>query len=173
MAEPKTRRTKASVAAFLAAVPDARRRGDAQAVKRMMEQVTGDKAEMWGPSIVGFGSWTYAYANGKALEWPIVGFSPRKANLVLYLMPDFDRKAELLARLGKHKLGKSCLYLGSLADVDGDVLEELVRLSVKTMRQRSAAGPVTSESTGRTRAASGRATAKKVGGGTKRKSARP
>lgn len=141
MAEPKTKRTGASVAAFLAAVPDARRRRDAQAIKRLMETVTGEKAEMWGPSIVGFGSWTYAYANGKALDWPMVGFSPRKANLVLYIMPGFERKAELLSRLGKHKTGKSCLYLNSLADVDGEVLEALVRESVRVMRERSEAGP--------------------------------
>lgn len=141
MAEPRTKRTGASVAAFLAAVPDARRRRDAQAVKRLLETVTGEKAEMWGPSIVGFGSWTYAYANGKALDWPMVGFSPRKANLVLYIMPGFERKAELLSRLGNHKTGKSCLYLNSLADVDGEVLEALVRGSVRVMQERSEAGP--------------------------------
>lgn len=168
MAEPKTKRTRASVAAFLAAVPDARRRADAQAVKRMMSQVTGEKAEMWGPSIVGFGSWTYGYANGKALEWPIIGFSPRKANLVLYIMPGFARKAELLSRLGKHKTGKSCLYLNSLGDVDGEVLMELVRESVRVMRERSAASAAPVATRDKGNATKGKVSSTRTRGGTSR-----
>jgi Domain of unknown function (DU1801) len=143
MAEPKTTRTKASVAAFLASVPDARRRADAVVVKRMMEKVSGEKAEMWGPSIVGFGAYTYNYSNGKALEWPIIGFSPRKQNLVLYIMTaELQKDTTLMAALGKHKTGKSCLYLNSLADVDLQVLETLVRKTVAYMRERSARGPL-------------------------------
>jgi len=146
MGEIKTKRTKASVASFLAAVPDARRRSDALAVKRMMEKVTGEKAEMWGPSIVGFGAYTYQYSSGKTLDWPIAGFSPRKTSLVLYLMPSFEKKSALLARLGKHKTGKSCLYINSLADVDGEVLEALVRESVESVR---AEGTATAKTFGR------------------------
>lgn len=136
MAEPKTRRTGASVADFIAAVPNERRRRDARTVQRIMEQVTGEKAEMWGPTIVGFGAYTYSYASGKALQWPIAGFSPRSANLVVYIMPGFTRYDELLGKLGKHKHGKSCLYLNSLDDVDVSTLESLVRESVAHMRAK-------------------------------------
>ena len=136
MAEPKTKRTGASVAEFIAAVPDARRRQDADVVKRLMEKVTGERAEMWGPTIIGFGSYPLPYASGKSIEWPIAGFSPRKTSLVLYIMPGFDRYAELMAKLGKYKTGKSCLYVNSLDDVDVATLEQLVRESVRFMKER-------------------------------------
>lgn len=136
MAEPKTKRTDASVAAFLEAVEDPRRREDARAVLALMKRITGEEPRMWGPSIVGFGSYTYTYASGQTGDWPIAGFSPRKQALTLYLMPGFEKDAALLKRLGKHKTGKSCLYLNRLADVDAGVLEELVRRSVERMRNR-------------------------------------
>ncbi|MBP7676952.1 MAG: DUF1801 domain-containing protein [Thermoanaerobaculia bacterium] len=136
MAELKTKKTDASVEAFLDGVADPRRREDARVVLGLMKRITGEEPKMWGPSIVGFGSYTYSYASGQTGDWPIAGFSPRKQALTLYLMPGFEKDADLMKRLGKHKTGKSCLYLNRLADVDAGVLEELVRLSVERMRNR-------------------------------------
>lgn len=136
MSEPRTRPTDASVEDFLASVPDERRRADARAVLAMMQRVTGAPPVMWGPSIVGFGAYRQPYANGRALEWPVAAFSPRKQDLTLYIMPEFDQYGGLLARLGKHRHGKSCLYLKRLADVDLGVLEELVAESVARVRER-------------------------------------
>ncbi len=138
MAEPKTKKTDASVAAFLDAVADPGRREDARAVLALMKRITGEEPKMWGPSIVGFGSYTYTYASGQTGDWPIAAFSPRKQALTLYLMPGFEKDADLMKRLGKHRTGKSCLYLNRLADVDAGVLEELVRRSVERMRNRRA-----------------------------------
>ena len=132
MSELKTRPTAASVAEFLAQQGD-QRRADCEAVLRMMEAVTGERAEMWGAAIVGFGRYAYRGSSKKAMEWPIIGFSPRKNDLTLYLMPGFEGRAELMARLGKHKTGKSCLYLKTLADVDARVLRELIDYSVRGM----------------------------------------
>lgn len=131
MAEPMTKKTAASVTAFIDAVENDVRRADARAVLKLMKDVTGEKAALWGPSIIGFGS--YKSATG---DWPIVGFSPRKANLVLYVMPGFAQYDALLKKLGKHKTGKSCLYLNKLADVDQAVLRDLVERSVAHMRSR-------------------------------------
>ena len=126
MAEIKTKPTDASVDAFLDGVGHPMRRGDGKTLRAMMERVTGEPAMMWGPSIVGFGSYHYRYASGHEGDMCRVGFSPRKANLVLYVggFPDYEA---LLARLGKHKSSKACLYLNRLADVDLAVLEEIVR----------------------------------------------
>ena len=132
MSELKTRPTDASVAQFLAQQPEARR-ADCEAVLRMMEAATGESAQMWGSSIVGFGRYAYTNSTKKTYEWPLVGFSPRKNDLTLYIMPGFDGFAGLLARLGKHKTGKSCLYLKQLADVDIDVLQALIDSSVAAM----------------------------------------
>ena len=125
MAETKTKATAVSVDAFLDAVAHPVRRADGQALRVLMERVTGQPAVMWGPSIVGFGSYHYRYDSGHEGDMCRVGFSPRSANLVLYLggFPDYDA---LLATLGKHKRSKGCLYLGKLADVDAGVLEEIV-----------------------------------------------
>lgn len=131
--EPKTKKTTASVSAFIDAVENETRRKDAKAVLKMMKEVTGEKPALWGPSIIGFGS--YKAASG---DWPIVGFSPRKANLVLYIMPGFAQYDALLGKLGKHKTGKSCLYLNKLTDVDEGVLRELVERSVAHMRKKHA-----------------------------------
>jgi hypothetical protein len=136
MAELKTRPTGASVDAFLAAVPDERRGADCRVVLEMMQRVTGAPPEMWGPSIVGFGRYRYEYASGQSAEWPLTGFSPRKQDLTLYIMPGFERYEGLMARLGKHRTGKSCLYLKRLADVDLAVLEELVATSVARARAK-------------------------------------
>jgi hypothetical protein len=129
MAELKTKPTNASVADFLAAVSDEERREDCRRVAKIMEKVTGAKARMWGPSIVGFGDRRYKGASGRT-DWFIVGFSPRKKNLTVYIM-GLARYKELLELLGKHKTsGGGCLYINRLADVDTDVLQKLIRRSV-------------------------------------------
>lgn len=126
MAQIKTKATDASVDAFLGAVPHPGRRADGKALRALMERVTGEPAVMWGPSIVGFGTYHYRYASGHEGDMCRTGFSPRSANLVLYVggFPEYE---SLLARLGKHKRSASCLYLNKLADADLGVLEEIVR----------------------------------------------
>jgi len=126
MAENKTKATDMSVDAFLAAVEHPVRRADGETLRALMARATGEPAVMWGPSIVGFGSYHYRYASGHEGDAPRVGFSPRAANLVLYV-GGFAEYEELLARLGKHKRSKACLYLNKLPDVDAAVLEEIVR----------------------------------------------
>jgi hypothetical protein len=129
----KTQKNDASVEAFINSVEDGRKRQDSKVILNMMKEITGDEPSMWGSSIVGFGSYTYRYADGKENAWFQTGYSPRKQNLTLYIMPGFDRYEELLSRLGKYKTGKSCLYIKRLVDVDLDVLSELVEESVKVM----------------------------------------
>ncbi len=129
--EPKTKPTAASVDDFIASVDNATRRADAETIKALMSDVTGQPPVLWGSSIIGYGS--YRAASG---DWPLIGFSRRKANMVLYLMPGFEQHADQLARLGKHKTGASCLYLGKLADVDPSVLREMVKLSFQTMQAK-------------------------------------
>ena len=126
MAEPKTTRNQASVADFLAAVADPQRRADAEAVTALMAEVTGAEPTMWGSSIVGFGSYHYRYATGREGDWPAIGLSPRKQSLTIYLSAGFAGYSELLARLGPHSTGKSCLYIKRLSDVDDDTLRALV-----------------------------------------------
>jgi hypothetical protein len=123
MAEPKTQKTNASVAAFIAAVENDTRREDAKAVDKIIREITGEKPALWGPSIVGYGE--YQTPSG---PWPRAGFWPRKANLVIYLAPD-SKNAALFEKLGKHKTGKSCLYINKLADVDEVVLRALIKRS--------------------------------------------
>ena len=135
MAELKTQKTKASVSAFLNAVGDERQRRDAKVVAAMMEAVTKEKPAMWGTSIVGFGSYRYTQRAGQQADWPMVGFSPRKGSLTLYIMPGFENYAELLGALGKHKTGVSCLYIKSLDDVHMPTLKKIVRESVKHMKK--------------------------------------
>jgi len=135
MAELKTKRTQASVSAFLDAVENEQRRADCRTVLNLMRAVTGEEPKMWGPSMVGFGSYHYKYASGREGDWFVTGFSPRKQDLTLYIMAGFDRYDELMAKLGKYKTGKSCLYLKRLSDVDLGVLRELVTASVEAMRQ--------------------------------------
>ena len=136
MSEPKTKRHDGDVNEFLDAVENPRRREDARRVLELMREVTGELPKMWGSSIVGFGSYHYKYASGREGDWMITGFSPRKQNLTIYIMPGFSEFSELLARLGKHKTSKSCLYLNKLADVDLEVLAELVRESANVMKAR-------------------------------------
>jgi hypothetical protein len=134
MPELKTVKTDASVTDFVEAVEHPRRREDSFALLELMCKITGEKPAMWGASIVGFGTYTYKYASGREGEWPLTGFSPRKRNLTLYIMPGFDRYEALLDKLGKFKTGKSCLYVNKLDDVDIDVLRELVRQSVQHVK---------------------------------------
>ena len=136
MSELKTRQNDGDVDAYLDSVENPRRREDARRILTLMREVTGEPPKMWGSSIVGFGSYHYTYASGREGDWPVVGFAPRKQNLVLYIMPGFSRYESLLARLGKHRTGKSCLYVNKLDDIDPDVLEELVRVSVVEMKRR-------------------------------------
>ncbi len=136
MAELKTQRTGASVRAFLDGIPDADRRRDCKAVLRLMQRATGLKPEMWGTAMVGFGLYRYTYASGHSGEWFLVGFAPRKRDLTIYLMAGFDGLEALLARLGKHKTGKSCLYVARLGDIDLAVLEKMIETSVARLEQR-------------------------------------
>src|SRR4030042_7060458 len=127
MAELKTRPGDGSVRDFLAAITDPQRRHDCQTVLKIMQKATGARPRLWGDSIVGFGDYHYKYASGREGDWFLTGFSPRKRELTLYLMSSFERFARLLARLGKHRTGKGCLYLKSLEDIQLTVLEELIR----------------------------------------------
>ena len=136
MSDLKTKQNEASVDAYLDSVENETRREDAQRLLALMREITGEPPKMWGSSIVGFGSYHYTYASGREGDWPIVGFAPRKRNLVLYIMPGFARYDDLLSRLGKHRTGKSCLYVNKLADVEPMVLEQLIRESVAEMQRR-------------------------------------
>ena len=133
MAELKTKRNKGDVEAFLNSVPDEKKRQDCFTILELMKQVTGKRPEMWGGSIVGFGSYQYKYASGREGDWFLTGFSPRKQNLTLYIMAGFDGYDQLLRKLGKHSTGKSCLYIKKMDDIDADVLKELVKKSVEHM----------------------------------------
>ena len=131
MADPKTRPTRASVAAYIKRLPDPRTRADCDTLVALMEKVTGEKPVMWGPSIIGFGEFPLAYADGRVAAWPVAAFSPRKTDLTIYLGGGCDRYAELMKKLGKHRTGKVCLYIKRLADVDMKVLKKLVNASVR------------------------------------------
>ncbi|MEM9835455.1 MAG: DUF1801 domain-containing protein [Bacteroidota bacterium] len=133
--ENKTKPTEASVSDFLSSVEDEQKRIDSEVLLRMMEEITGSPAQMWGPSIIGFGTYHYVYPTGREGDWMEVGFSPRKNNLSLYLMSGVGRQTERLAKLGKHKIGKSCLYIKRLSDVDQTVLREMITTSVEQVRQ--------------------------------------
>ena len=130
MAELKTRRNDGDVEAFLNSVEDEKRRKDAFAVLDLMKRVTGEEPEMWGASIVGFGSYHYRYESGREGDWFTAGFSPRKQALTLYIMSGTSKHEELFARLGTYTTGKSCLYIKELEDIDLDVLEKLIEASV-------------------------------------------
>ncbi len=131
MAELKTKPTGKSVAQFLNSIEDPTMRKDCKTVAKMMKEITGAKAKMWGPGIVGFGSYHYKYASGREGDWFVSGFAPRKRELTLYIMAGFSRYNALMKKLGKHKTGKSCLYIKSLDDIDLDVLRVLIEESVK------------------------------------------
>jgi hypothetical protein len=136
MAEIKTKATEVSVDDFLADVPDPVRRADGEKVRAMLERVTGEKARMWGPTIIGFGSYHYKYDSGHEGTMCRLGFSPRKAELVLYVLTGEPGQEAQLARLGKHRTGKSCLYIRKLADVDEAVLEDMARGALAHMNEK-------------------------------------
>jgi hypothetical protein len=136
-AELKTRVNNASVTKFLNSVAEERKRSDCFEVLRMMKQITGEKPKMWGSSIVGFGSYHYKGKSGREGDWMLTAFSPRKQNLTLYLMGGFEPHAALLKKLGKFKTSMGCLYIKRLDDVDKKVLKELVRASVRRLKQLS------------------------------------
>jgi hypothetical protein len=129
MSENKTKASDRSVDEFLEGIADERQRRDSRALVAMMREVTGAEPRLWGENIVGFGTYRYRYASGREGDWLVTGFSPRKQNLTVYLSYGFERHGELLERLGKHKLGKACLYLKSLDAVDPAVLRELISRS--------------------------------------------
>jgi len=136
MAEQKTKENVASVDDFLAGIEHKKRREDGFKMKEVMERLTGQPAKMWGSAIVGFGAYDYKYDSGRSGRHLMTGFSPRKAALTLYIMPGFAKHAALMAKLGKHKTGKSCLYINKLEDVDAVVLEELIMLGFEYMREK-------------------------------------
>jgi hypothetical protein len=134
MAEPKTKMTNESVADFLNRIPETERREDCFAVAKIMEEITGDKPKMWGPSIVGFGTYHYKYASGREGDWPVTGFSPRKKDLTLYIMMGFQKHEELMKKLGKHSAAKSCLYIKRLSDIHVPTLKKLIKTSIKELK---------------------------------------
>jgi len=136
MSENKTRPTEVSPADFIASVDHPVRRADAEVLLEMMTRITGETPKMWGPSMIGFGQYHYRYESGRKGDAMRTGFSPRKANMVVYIMPGYTDFSAILDRLGKHKLGKSCLYINKLADVDLDVLEELIRAGLADMAKK-------------------------------------
>ncbi len=141
MHEAKTKPTTQNVADFLNAIEDEGRRKDCQTLAKLMQRVTGCKPQLWGPSIVGFDQYHYVYASGHSGDACVIGFAPRKGDLSLYLSAGFDGADTLLAKLGKHKVGKACLYLKRLEDVDMAVLEALLSRAVVDMKARYPAAP--------------------------------
>jgi hypothetical protein len=135
MTENKTRPTDQDVPTFLKSVGHKTRREDGFALLEMMKEITGEEAVMWGSSIVGFGSYHYRYESGREGDMPLIGFSPRKQSMTLYIMPGFDDYEDLLSELGKHRLGKACLYVNKLADVDEEVLRTLIQRSYTHMKE--------------------------------------
>jgi hypothetical protein len=136
MAENKTKPTKLSVSTFIEALADPTRRADAKVLVKLMQSATGEKPKMWGPSIIGFGSYHYKYDSGREGDMPLISFSPRKAATVLYNMTGFSGSEALRAKLGKHAAAKGCLHIKKLTEIDQEVLETLVVKSVGAMRAR-------------------------------------
>lgn len=133
MATLKTIPTRASVREFITSVEDENKRRDCRAVMKIMKEVTGKKPVLWGNSIVGYGQYHYKYKSGREGDWMVTGFSPRKQNLTIYIMPGFSNYPDIMDKIGKYKLGSSCLYVKRLADIDTGLLKELVARSVEDM----------------------------------------
>lgn len=137
MAELKTKKNKASVKKFIASVQDDQKRKDSEDLVKIFEEVTKMKATMWGTSIIGFGSYHYKSERSRQEgDWPLTGFSPRKQNLTIYIMPGFKDYEDLLAKIGKHKHSVSCLYIKRLSDIDIKILKQLIKKSVAEMKKR-------------------------------------
>ena len=135
MAELKTKENQESVNEFLIGITDEGRRADCQRLVSLMQEATGAPPRMWGKSIVGFGSYHYKYDSGREGDWFQTGFSPRKANLTLYIMPELMRHEDSLVALGKHKTGKSCIYIKQLADIDTDILRTMIADSLVHLKE--------------------------------------
>lgn len=133
--EPKTVRTKSSVTAFVKSVKNPQQRRDTQTLVALMRKVTGERPAMWEPGIIGFGSYHYVYASGRQGDWMLTGLAPRKGQLTVYLMGGLESQKPLLSRLGQHKTGKGCVYLKDLQGIDLKILGELVRRSVRRLRE--------------------------------------
>ena len=136
MSDVKTKATNASVEDFLNAVEHPVKRADSFVLLEIMTEITGMAPKMWGESIVGFDTYHYVYASGHEGDWPIVGFSPRKQNISVYIMPGFTNFESLLEKLGKHKTSKSCLYINKLADVNLTILKKIIAQSVAYMKKK-------------------------------------
>lgn len=136
MAENKTQPPSQSVTDFIAAVEHPTRRADAETLDALFRKITGWQPKLWGPTLIGYGQYHYIYESGHSGDSLATGFSPRKANLVLYIMPGYANFQDILDRLGKYKLGKSCLYINKLADVDLDVVEEIIRAGIDDLAKR-------------------------------------
>ena len=130
MAELKTKKTKLSVDAFIKKIPEAQKQKDSFAIVEMMEKATKAKGKMWGSSIIGFGDQHLKYESGRELDWFVMGFSPRKQNLTLYIHGTVSKQQALLKKLGKHKTGKGCLYINKLEEIDLAVLKEIINKGV-------------------------------------------
>ena len=135
MAENKTKATKASVTEFINSIDDKEKRADVRKVAALMRRATGKRAKMWGSSIVGYGNYHYKYERGREGDFMLTGFSPRKQALTVYIIPGFSHFEKLMAKLGKYKTGRSCLYIKRLSDVDEKILERLIDSSVKHMHK--------------------------------------
>jgi len=134
MAEVKTKKTEANVETFIEAVQPESKRNDCTKIKALLESLTGQPAKLWGSNIIGFGDYKYKYESGRTGDWFEIGFSPRKQNITLYIMPGFERFPELMGKLGKYKTGSSCLYVNKLADINVEVLNELLVAAIAYMR---------------------------------------
>ncbi|MHA1993031.1 MAG: DUF1801 domain-containing protein [Candidatus Hodarchaeales archaeon] len=141
MAELKTKKTDQNVETFLNSVTDPSRRADSFEVLKLLKEVTKEEPRMWGTSIVGFGDYHYKYKSGREGDWFLIGFSPRKQYLTLYIMSGFDKYEKILSELGKYKTGKSCLYLKRLSDVNTETLIKLASESVKFVKEWSNSSP--------------------------------
>ena len=135
-AENKTQPTDVAVSDFIASVEHPTRRADAETLDKLFRHITGWEPRMWGPTIIGYGEYHYTYDTGREGDFLATGFSPRKANLSLYIMPGYAERQALLDRLGKYKVGKSCLYINKLADVDMGVVEEIIRDGLEDLKTR-------------------------------------
>ena len=133
MAELKTKPTQESVKDFINKIADEEKRADCFEVAKIMEEITGEKPKMWGPSIIGFGTYHYKYESGREGDWPVAAFSPRKKDLTLYIMMGFEQHGELMKKLGKHSTSKSCLYIRRLSDIHVPTLKKLIKMSVKQL----------------------------------------
>lgn len=133
--ELKTKKNNASVAAFLNTIEEPQKRADAKQIDKIMRELTGYKPKMWGASIIGYGTYHYKYPSGQEGDWMMTGFSPRKANLTIYVMPGYLDLADLLKKLGPHSMGKSCLYIKRLDDIHIPTLKKIIKYGVTYMRK--------------------------------------